>query len=187
MLPLERIGRIHVLPVLAVAALALGMRSPRAGLLLRPVYDETAYPARAVALLTDPTQRIFTHDEWGDYLIYRLSPLGGRVYVDGRSDFYGGEFAKEYMDLLHVKYDWEHILARYGVTTVLLPPDAALASTLKESQHWRTVYDDGVAIVFRVAQPATVSQVSAASQGGETSVYQPGARGSAPLPAQLSF
>ncbi len=76
------------------------------------------------------------------------------MYFDGRSDFYGGKFSKEYMDLVGVKYNWEQILFRHGVDTVLLPPDAPLASTIKESSHWRVVYDDGRSIVFRFARDA---------------------------------
>src|SRR5262249_11780106 len=120
----------------------------------------------ALAHLGNPTERIFTGDEWGDYLIYQLFPKGTKVYIDGRSDFYGEKFCQEYIDLVTVKYDWEKILARHGVEVVLLPPDAPLASTLKESKHWRVTYDDGSAIIFRASNRAPVEQVSAAYNGG---------------------
>jgi hypothetical protein len=98
-----------------------------------------------------PNQRIFTHDEWGDYLIYKLSPRGFKVFVDGRSDFYGGEFGQDYIDVLDVKYNWQQTLDRYGVDTILMPCNAALTGALKESRRWRVAYDDGMAIVFRPA------------------------------------
>ena len=41
-----------------------------------------------------PSARIFTHDQWGDYLIYRLYPQT-KVFMDGRSDFYGTGLRKE--------------------------------------------------------------------------------------------
>jgi hypothetical protein len=151
--PMEQTWRTHMVCVAALAAIGLGMSSPGAGKLLKPEYDPKSYPAAALAYL-DPSQRIFTHDEWGDYLIYKMSPAGGKVYVDGRSDFYGGKFSKEYIELMQVKYDWEQTLHRYGVDTILLPPDAALASAIKESRNWRVVYDDGSAIVFRPAAEA---------------------------------
>jgi hypothetical protein len=80
-----------------------------------------------------------------------LSPQGFKVFVDGRSDFYGGKFDQEYMDVLDVKYTWQNTLDRYGVDTILLPVDAPLSGALKESHRWRVAYDDGMAIVFRPA------------------------------------
>ena len=53
-----------------------------------------------------------------------------------------------------VKYDWEKTLGRFGVNTILLPVNAPLAGALQESSHWRLVYDDGVALVFRPAGKA---------------------------------
>ena len=118
--------------------------------------------------LFEPNERIFTHDEWGDYLIYKLSPRGFKVFVDGRSDFYGGKFGQEYIDVLQVKYNWQQTLDRYGVDTILLPCDAALSGALKESRRWRVAYDDGMAIVFRPAAlaGARMQQVFTGKNGG---------------------
>ena len=100
----------------------------------------------------DPSARIFTNDEWGDYLIWRLYPHT-QVFVDGRSDFYGDDFEDKYLDVMNVKYGWEKTLARFGVDTILMPPDAPLTGALKESSRWRVVYDDGIALVFRSERP----------------------------------
>jgi hypothetical protein len=61
-----------------------------------------------------------------------------------------------------VKYDWEKTLSGFGVDTILMPPSAPLSGALKESSHWRVVYDDGVALVFRSASRPGGVQVSAA-------------------------
>jgi len=111
----------------------------------------TVNAAAAAEPLFESSERIFTHDEWGDYLIYKLYPRGFKVFVDGRSDFYGGKFGQDYIDVLDVKYNWQQTLDRYGVDTILMPSDAALTGALKESQRWRVAYDDGRAIVFRPA------------------------------------
>jgi hypothetical protein len=118
--------------------------------------------------LFEPNQRIFTHDEWGDYLIYKLSPRGFKVFVDGRSDFYGGKFGQDYIEVLEVKHNWQETLDRYGVDTILLPCDAALTGALKESRRWRVAYDDGMAIVFRPAAlaGARMQQVFTGITGG---------------------
>ncbi len=72
-----------------------------------------------------------------------------KVFVDGRSDFYGEKFNQAYVDVLNVKYTWPQTLERYGVNTLLLHADAPLTGAVKESARWRVVYDDGLAIVFR--------------------------------------
>src|SRR5450756_459954 len=57
-------------------------------------FPDTVFPVRAVernlARLTPPSlmPRILTSDQWADYLIFRLYPEQ-RVFLDGRSDFYG--------------------------------------------------------------------------------------------------
>jgi hypothetical protein len=96
-----------------------------------------------------------------------LSPKGVKVFVDGRSDFYGDKLEMEYVGLMDVKYDWKEKLAKYNVDTVLLPVNAALAGAMKESSHWRVVYDDGMAIVFLANDAgARGTQNSTSSIGG---------------------
>jgi hypothetical protein len=159
--PMERLWRVHAAPVLVLLLLVVGIASPMAGFKFKAEYDPKHYPQAALAALSPsgerlftPAQRIFTNDEWGDYLIYKLSPQGTKVFVDGRSDFYGGKFGQDYMDTMTLKYTWQQTLDRYGVDTILLPTDAALAGALKESRRWRVAYDDGMAIVFRPAADA---------------------------------
>ena len=41
----------------------------------QPEYDPQRYPAKALSVLrADPSSKIFTDDEWGDYLVYNLYP-----------------------------------------------------------------------------------------------------------------
>ncbi len=140
----------------------------------RPVEFRTGaggpiHVAAAAGPLFEPSEHIFTHDEWGDYLIYKLYPRGFKVFVDGRSDFYGGKFGQDYIDVLDVKYNWQQTLDRYGVDTILLPCDAPLTGALKESRRWRVAYDDGMAIVFRPAAlaGARMQQVFTGVTGGK--------------------
>ncbi len=76
--------------------------------------------------------------------------------MDGRSDFYGAEFAKKYIQAMGVQPGWEKYLSRYNVHTILLPPDAPLAGALKQSSSWHLIYDDGVALIFRSAGAAAL-------------------------------
>ena len=154
----DAISRWHLASVAGVVVVAALLYAPAPPARFRSEYDPKAYPAGAIAMLQkDRDARIFTNDEWGDYLIYRLYPKH-QVFVDGRSDFYGDDFVQKYLDVMAVKYDWEQTLGSFGINTILLSPSAPLAGALKESSHWRVVYDDGVALVF---QPAAKTGVEA--------------------------
>jgi hypothetical protein len=92
--------------------------------------------------------RLLTPDQWGDYIIYSFFPRQ-KVYVDGRSDFYGEKFGQEYMHLMQGAYDWRTILDRNGFNVALLPVDWPLASMLKTDPSWRIVQDDTRVILFQ--------------------------------------
>ncbi len=89
-----------------------------------------------------------------------------KVFMDGRSDFYGPIFGKKYLDVLQVNYGWEKTLANFGVDTILMPPAAPLTGALKESARWRVVYDDGVSVVFRSAGKTVKAPVSVTAGDG---------------------
>jgi hypothetical protein len=150
----EALGRWHLVSALGVLLLAAVIYAPNPPKGFRAEFDPGRYPAGALeALRQDPSARIFTDDEWGDYLIWSLYP-SQRVFIDGRADFYGQAFLKEFADVIGVKHDWEKTLGRFGVNTILLPVNAPLAGALRESSHWRLVFEDGVALVFRPAGKA---------------------------------
>ena len=92
--------------------------------------------------------RLLTPDQWGDYIIYRFYPRQ-KVYVDGRSDFYGEKLGEEYLRLLQGAYDWRAILDRNGFNVALLPVNWPLASLLKMDRSWRVVQDDSRVILFQ--------------------------------------
>jgi hypothetical protein len=160
----DRHWRLHVVSAAVAVVMALMIANPNATGKLKPEYDPQRYPAKALSVLrAEPASRIFTDDEWGDYLLFHLYP-GQKVFVDGRSDFYGQDFEQKYFDLLNVKYDWEQFLKGYKVDTIVLSTKSALAGAIKESTHWRIVYDDTVAIVFR-AVPARAPESQQFSAG----------------------
>jgi hypothetical protein len=152
----ERLARVPAASLVCCGLLAAGLFAPSVSGKFRSEFDARAFPAGAIPALRDSGGRIFTSDQWGDYLIYRLYP-DINVFVDGRSDFYGGDHEQICQDVWNVRHDWEQKLARYRVDTVLLPAEAPLAGALKESGRWRVAYDDGRAIVFRAAGGVPVS------------------------------
>ncbi|MGE5645963.1 MAG: hypothetical protein ACM336_09255 [Acidobacteriota bacterium] len=148
---IESIPRVPVATVAGVVLLGVLLHA-QPNEKFRPDYDPKKYPARAIETLRGPefAEGVFTDDEWGDYLIYRLYPRT-KVFVDGRSDFYGSKFSLKYLDVMAVKWDWQKTLDRYRIHTVLLAVNSPLAGAMKETARWRPVYDDGQAIVFRRA------------------------------------
>jgi hypothetical protein len=117
--------------------------------------------AEKLAPVTRPIPRIFTSDEWGDYLTYRFYPRM-RVFLDGRSDLYGPALGKEYVKLASGRYEWEQILNRYGIEIAIIPVDWPLAELLKRDPAWRLVKDDGVGIFFEHRTPVLMkTEVSA--------------------------
>jgi hypothetical protein len=150
----DRIGRVYLSSasvVSAVAALLL-VTPARPGVYdskFTSTYDPKSYPEKALPLLRGAdTQHIFAEDEWGDYLIYNLYP-SKKVFIDGRSDFYGDKFCEGYLHLMDVRWDWQKTLDRYAIDTILISPKFALTSALKLSPDWRVVYDDRTSLIFR--------------------------------------
>ncbi|HEY3741615.1 MAG TPA: hypothetical protein VGL53_17305, partial [Bryobacteraceae bacterium] len=97
--------------------------------------------------------RLLTTDQWGDYLIYLNYPKQ-RVFVDGRSDFYGPEVGNQYLQLLQGQYQWKSLLEKHGFDHVLAPLDWPLASLLKSDPDWKLLDDTGKAVLFeRIRRP----------------------------------
>lgn len=162
----ESVGRWHVVSAAGFAMMAALFFAPHPPEKFRAEFDPNRYPAAALAAIRpDSSSRIFTHDEWGDYLIWSHQ----RVFVDGRSDFYGDEFEDLYTDVMKVKLGWDKTLSRFGVDTVLMPLDAPLTGALKESSRWQVVYDDGMALVFRSKERAAGGEPLSANLHGGSS------------------
>ena len=143
--------RTSLVPVLAVAVLAF---------LDRPLKWPKDFPAEKfpVALITRHAPelaraRVFTSDQWADYLIYRSYPEQ-KVFFDGRSDFYGPQLGREYVRMIQAQWDWEKLVRKHGFTHVLAQGDWPLATVLKRHPDWLTVEDSGQAILFRRARAA---------------------------------
>ena len=144
---MDRVPRIHITSALASILLFLAIsNAPVDSDKLRAEYDRKKYPSAAVMAKLEG-HRVFTNDEWGDYLIYSLYPKT-KVFVDGRSDFYGPEFSLRYLDVMDGHYEWSSILRKHNVDAILLPAKATLTATLKESTEWRATYDDSISILF---------------------------------------
>jgi hypothetical protein len=128
--------------IVAIAALLLALRIPAAAARIGFPPDEFPVAAAAAIEKLPPDARLFAPDKYGGYLIYRFN--GARkVYFDGRSDFYGAAFMKQYIELVEVRPGWQEILRSLHFTHALLPNRYSLGAALDQA-GWRTIYKDNV-------------------------------------------
>jgi hypothetical protein len=180
-----RLGGLALAPILVLMAGAL-LRATPAG------FPPEQFPVTAYAHLPEGG-RLFAPDKFGGYLIYRS---GGRrkVFFDGRSDFYGAEFLKQYSRMVQVRPGWREIWEGWHFSHALLPNDYPLVPAL-EQIGWREIYRDGVVTLLAAPELAHGACVTTEHQrftaetlrrGGRRGENQRIERSSLRLPPRLS-
>ena len=106
---------------------------------------------QAIAALP-PQARILAPDKFGGYLIYHFAGQR-KVFFDGRSDFYGVDFMRDYIELVQVRPGFERHLARFGFTHALLPVNYSLLAVLPKME-WRETYRDQTAVLLEAPKIA---------------------------------
>lgn len=91
--------------------------------------------------------RVFTTDQWGDYLLWTGYPRQ-KVFIDGRSDFFGEQIGRDYAAALGGQPGWRAVLDRYQINMVLVPPDTPLIELLSSSGAWRVLNRDQQSVLF---------------------------------------
>jgi hypothetical protein len=139
-------GAVFLIVIVFFSLVALRAPAQAAGIGFSPARFPVA-AADAVAKLPADA-RLLAPDSYGGYLIYRFN--GARkVYFDGRSDFYGAAFMKQYLILIQARPGWQEIVRAYGFDYALLPEDSALKAALQQ-EGWSTMYADKTATLLRV-------------------------------------
>jgi len=90
---------------------------------------------------------MFNQYIWGGYLLHALPEH--RVFVDGRTDFYGEPLIRQYDDTSLLHTNWPQALQQYNVSWTLLPTDHRLNLALALLPDWHFVYSNEVATIFR--------------------------------------
>ena len=133
---------VPVAVILVFAALHAPAIQARTG------FPASEFPVQASAVLDKlpPEIRLLAPDKFGGYLIYRFN--GTRpVFFDGRSDFYGSEYMKDYLRLVEVRPGWRKLLDRDRFTHALLPNQYSLIPALRQL-GWKEIYHDGTATLL---------------------------------------
>jgi hypothetical protein len=120
----------------------------------QPQAETRQFPADAVTFLQlhPASGPIFNHYDWGGYLIWKLYPTTP-VFIDGRADLYGAKLFHDFADAYELKGLWQQILERWGIRTVIVPPDSALAAGLESAPGWAVSYRDSQAMILTTPAP----------------------------------
>jgi len=137
-----RMSGLALVPLILVALFAL-LRTP--GILAATGFPPNEFPVAAYPHIPADA-RLFAPDKYGGYLIYRSNGIR-KVFFDGRSDFYGAEFLKQYGRLVQVRPGWREYWERFHFTHALLPPDAPLLDALRQI-GWKPVYRDTTVVLL---------------------------------------
>jgi len=108
-------------------------------------FPTAALQFMATARLPAP---VMNHYNWGGYFIWKLYPEY-KVYIDGRADVYGDSFLDQFASAYYVRgQSWQTGLQKWGVQTVVLPPDAPVITALSIEPGWQRVFSDSEAVVL---------------------------------------
>ena len=115
----------------------------------QPQVEAENFPVAAVEFIKSQNipQPIYNEYHWGGYLIWKLYPQY-RVYIDGRADVYGDAVIEEFFTVHDAERSWRTPLDKYGIRSVLVEPNTAIATLLREDPAWQKVFEDQQAVIF---------------------------------------
>lgn len=139
---LRRLSAWVVAPLIAVSFIPIETQ--------RFSFPATKFPVSSIERHAEliSGSRVFTLDSWADYLTFRFYPRQ-KIFIDGRSDFFGKDLSEEYLQVLNGKPGWADVLRRHNVDLVFVPAQSATASLLHLSEDWILVEETEESALFR--------------------------------------
>ena len=126
-------------------------------------FDAELFPVTLAARHPElATSRVFTSDQWANYLLFQNYPRQ-QVFYDDRN-FYGVKMYQDVNGLLSGSRGWAATLDHYGADRVLTETNSPLSQRLRESAAWAVADQDSTAELFvrtPLAFPRDVPQSSA--------------------------
>jgi len=93
--------------------------------------------------------RMFNQYAWGGYLAYRFYPRPDRrVFIFGEAELMGDPLLYDYQRVQDITPQWQAVLHRHRVDTVLFNAGTPLDVLLGSRSDWRQVYRDPVAVIY---------------------------------------
>jgi hypothetical protein len=96
----------------------------------------------------DRPLRVFNYYDYGGYLVWRLFPEGGQVFIDGRVEVYGSQIFSRYLQVSYLTDSWPAVIAQAHPDAIILPSSHPLVSILRRDPAWQVLSHDAVATVF---------------------------------------
>ena len=130
--------------IVAIALIVPGIRGLSGAVAVPQQFPVAATDELAIR---QPDANVLTEYGWGGYLIYRLSPSGGHVFVDGRNDMYDQRILDDYLRIRNADPIWQQLVDQYGVQAMVLPPSAPVIGAATGS-GWCNDHADAVAVLL---------------------------------------
>jgi len=152
--PMGHTATLGAINLVLLIVVAIGMIGYRAVPNLRPAAEaasiKASLPVQAADALarTGRPLRVFNYYDYGGYLVWRLQPDGGRVFIDGRVEVYGSRVFGEYLAVNYLSSAWPDVLARYRPDAIMMPTNHPLVTLLAADHDWKLLERDQVATVF---------------------------------------
>ncbi|MGD0827158.1 MAG: hypothetical protein ABSA09_03620 [Desulfobaccales bacterium] len=119
------------------------------------------YPVGAIEYIKSHQLKgnLLTEFNWGEYLIWILSPQC-KVALDGRYEtVYPEELANQYFDFINGRKNWREFLEKYPPEMVLIRSQGKAYGLIHAEQQWRQVYlDQGCALFVRNDNKAVIRE-----------------------------
>ncbi len=113
-----------------------------------------SYPVSAVAFIRTHhlSGNILNEFNWGEFLMWSLSP-SCKVAMDGRYEtVYGDEVYRLHLEFIRGRPGWREFLQKYPPDLVLVDPTSKVYPLLMAAPDWRQVYRDAGAALFQPRQ-----------------------------------
>ena len=152
--PMGQTATLGAINLLLLMVVATGMIAYRAVPNLRPEAQaasiKAALPVQAADALARAGRpvRVFNYYDYGGYLLWRLYPDGGRVYIDGRVEVYGPQVFSRYLRVSYLASGWQDVLTQAHPDAIVLPSAHPLTGVLGQDADFRLLSRDDVATVF---------------------------------------
>ncbi len=111
------------------------------------------------------TGRIYNDFIWGGYLLKEWPEQ--KVFIDGQTDFYGEDLARQHMRIMALHPGWRDLLSKWDIELVLVPSTSSLAHELVRDPAWHIFHCDSTAVLLQRG-PAPADSASSGSATAET-------------------
>ena len=138
--------------VAVVTALLLGLAVSRGRIgdreLIPDGFSPVRFPVRAVAAARESgvQGRIFNEFIWSGYILSEWPEM--KVFIDGGSDFYGGELLRTHRDIVNLQSGWRDSLDAWRIDLTLTATGRAFTEELLREPEWIPRFCDSTAVLL---------------------------------------